>query len=297
MGFPDADLHRRIEQRAYVNPIFYVSLIPNSMELRSLGYRTDLIFPSSDGEIIDRGDYLVIRTHSNPTFYWGNFLLFNHPPLEGDFSMWRELFTNEIGKPPQVIHQAFGWDTTKDEKGFIEPFLESGFLLEHTAVLTTPRDRLVPKASPGFTFRPLQSEDDWNQSIENQVICREPIFSEAGYRLFRQLQVERYRDMVSRELGAWFGAFSGSRLVADLGIFCNGELGRYQSVQTHPDFRRRGIAGALVYFAGLYAMDQFNLETLVIVAEEDSVAKRLYESIGFKFAEHQLGIWKSDKSA
>ena len=38
------------------------------MEVKSLGYRTDLIFPAFDGEIIDRGAYLVVRTLSNPTF-------------------------------------------------------------------------------------------------------------------------------------------------------------------------------------------------------------------------------------
>lgn len=50
------------------------------MNIRSLGYRTDLLFPRFDGEVIDRGDYTVIRTPSNPTFYWGNFLLFDQPP-------------------------------------------------------------------------------------------------------------------------------------------------------------------------------------------------------------------------
>ncbi len=278
-----------------MNSIFCVTLIPNTMELQSLGYRTDLIFPSFDGEIIDRGDYLVIRTPLNPTFYWGNFLLFNHPPQEGDYSRWQKVFAEEVGTPPQVKHQAFGWDTTNDEKGIIQPFLESGYLLEYSAVLTTQRDDLIQKPSSDIKMRPLMSEDDWEQSIENQVICRDPIFSKSGYRIFRQRQVKRYREMDKYGLGTWFGAFSGNRLVADLGIFWVNEIGRYQSVQTHPDFRRQGIAGALIHYAGLSAMDQFNLETLVIVAEEDSPAKRLYESIGFKFAEHQLGVWKSDE--
>ena len=267
------------------------------MEVRSLGYRTDLIFPTFDGEIIDRGNYLVIRTPSNPTFYWGNFLLFDNPPQEGDYSEWREVFAKEIGKPPQVEHQTFGWDTTNNETGIVQPFLESGFLLVQLAVLTAQRDDLIPKSSSGVTIRPLLSEDDWNQSIDNQVICREPMFPEAGYRIFRQRQVKRYRAMVSHGLGAWFGAFSGSRLVADLGIFCDGELGRYQTVQTHPDFRRRGIAGALVFNAALYSLDHFNLETLVIVAEADSPAERLYQSIGFQITELQIGIWKSDETA
>ena len=265
------------------------------MEVKSLAYRSDLIFPAFDGEIIDRGNYLVIRTPSNPTFYWGNFLLFDQPPGEGDYSKWREIFCREIGSPPEVIHQAFGWDTTEDDKGVIQPFLDNSYYLEHSTVLIARPDDLIAKASSRVTIRPLQTEDDWNQSIENQVICRETAFSEDGYRVFRQHQVKRYRDMVSHGLGAWFGAFSGDRLVGDLGIFHNRDLGRYQSVQTHPDFRRRGIAGALVYKAALFAVEQYNLETLVIVAQADSPAERLYKSIGFKFSEFQLGISKSDE--
>jgi GNAT superfamily N-acetyltransferase len=265
------------------------------MKIKSLGYRTDLIFPTFEGQITDRGDYLVIRTPSNPTFYWGNFLLFNHPPGESDFIKWRELFAKEIGTPPEVKHQAFGWDTTKEGKGAVQPFLDSGYYLDHLAVLTAQPDGLTPKSTAGVNIRPLETEKDWVQSIENQVICREPVFSEDGYRVFRQHQVQRYRKMVSRSLGAWFGAFSGDRLVGDLGIFWAEELARYQSVQTHPDFRKRGIASALVYNAAIYALENFKIEILVIVADADSPAERLYKSLGFQFAEYQLGISKSDE--
>jgi hypothetical protein len=43
-----------------------------------------LIFPAFEGEIIDRGAYIVVRTPYNPTIYWGNFLLFEKSPAEGD---------------------------------------------------------------------------------------------------------------------------------------------------------------------------------------------------------------------
>ena len=264
------------------------------MKVHSLGYRTDLIFPAFEGEIIDRGDYLVVKTPSNPTFYWGNFLLFDSPPREGDYIKWRELFAREIGKPPQVTHQALGWDSIKEESGLIQPFLDDGYYLEHSVVLTARRNDLIQKTSPGIPIHQLHSEDDWMQSVENQVICREAIFAEEGYRVYRQGQVKRYRKMVSGGLGAWFGVFAGDRLVGDLGIFCSADLARYQSVQTHPDFRRRGIAGALVYQAALYALENHDVETLVIVAEADSPAQRLYETIGFQFTEYQLGVWKAD---
>lgn len=39
------------------------------MEVGSLGYKTDLIFSVCDDEFKDRGDYLVVKTPTNPTFY------------------------------------------------------------------------------------------------------------------------------------------------------------------------------------------------------------------------------------
>ena len=62
------------------------------MQLRSLGYRTDLIFARARGEVLERQGYLVVRDRSNPTFYWGNFLLFEEPPGDGDLLRWKELF-------------------------------------------------------------------------------------------------------------------------------------------------------------------------------------------------------------
>jgi ribosomal protein S18 acetylase RimI-like enzyme len=82
----------------------------------------------------------------------------------------------------------------------------------------------------------------------------------------------------------------GERLVADLGVFVDREVGRYQSVCTHPEFRRRGIGGALVVEAGRQVMAERNLEKLVIVADDDSSGLRLYKSLGFQPMERQIGL-------
>lgn len=97
------------------------------MEVQSLGYRTDLIFPKFDGQVLDRGDFLVILTLTNPTFYWGNFLLFSNPPKVGDLDKWKVLFSKEIGSQIKAEHFAFGWDTAVGELGEIKPFLDAGF--------------------------------------------------------------------------------------------------------------------------------------------------------------------------
>lgn len=53
------------------------------MQPTSLGYRTDLIFHRFEGEVTDRGHYLVIHTPSNPSYRWGNLLIFDAPPEAG----------------------------------------------------------------------------------------------------------------------------------------------------------------------------------------------------------------------
>jgi ribosomal protein S18 acetylase RimI-like enzyme len=136
----------------------------------------------------------------------------------------------------------------------------------------------------------LKTDDDWEQAVEIGVICREPDFEENGYREFLKRKMERYRKMSAAGLGNWFGAFIDQQMVADLGLFHDGSLGRYQSVETHPDFRSQGIAGTLVYQAGCMAKAEYDLYTLVIVADQDSSAARLYQALGFQLTEKQVGM-------
>ena len=43
---------------------------------QSLVDATAMIFHRFEGVVRDRGNYLCITTPGNPTFYWGNYLLF-----------------------------------------------------------------------------------------------------------------------------------------------------------------------------------------------------------------------------
>ena len=260
------------------------------MHVKSLGYRTDLIFPKFDGEILDRGNYLVIRTPSNPTFYWGNFLLFSDPPDPGDDASWRSIFLEEIGGPPDIRHQTFGWDEPSGESGHIQPFLDDGFQFSDMVVLTTSHIPSVKSPAIDLDFRPLQSEDDWDQAIENQIRCREPVHEESHFRIYKQDQMLRYRKMERAHLAAWYGAFIGGELVGDLGIIHDHELGRFQSVETHPAHRRQGVASSLIRSAASHALEQFGIRSLVMVADSESPAERLYKSLGFEMSERQVGL-------
>jgi ribosomal protein S18 acetylase RimI-like enzyme len=260
------------------------------MNLRSLAYRTDLIFPSFDGEIIDRGRYLVVRTPSNPTFYWGNFLLFDRPPAPADVMRWPKLFAEEIGGPPLTHHQTFGWDSPEGETGAAQAFEALGFRLLRSAVLSAVQVNPPPHFAPEVDVRTLQTDDEWRLATENQIRCREEGHDESGYRLFKEREMRRYRAMASAGRGAWFGAFLGEALVADLGIFHQGRLGRFQSVETDPSYRRRGFAGTLVYQSARHALGSMPIDTLVLVADAGEPPDRLYRSVGFQQVEFAVGL-------
>ena len=266
------------------------------MEVHSIGYRTDLILPRFDGQIIDRGNYLVILTPTNPTFYWGNFILFPDPPGEADLEKWKAIFAAEISARQKAGHFAFGWDTVRGEMGCVQPFLDEGFNLNQSVVLTARQVAAPPKFNHEITIRPLNEDWEWEQATQNQIACRDPEHSLEGYRVFKNDQMRRYRRMSAAGLGQWFGAFLGNSLVADLGVYAEGRIGRFQYVGTHPDFRRRGICGTLVYHASRHAFTEMKLETLVMVADENYHAARIYESVGFQPVEHQVGLDWWDKA-
>lgn len=97
--------------------------------------------------------------------------------------------------------------------------------------------------------------------------------------------------MAQAKRGTWLGAFLGEQLVGALGIFAEGELGRFQEVSTHPAYRRQGICGTLVYHASHYGFTQLGAQRLVIVTEEGYHAARVYQSAGYQQSE-----WQSDFS-
>ena len=261
------------------------------MKLRSLGHRTDLIFARYDGQVEDKGHYIAVRTPNNPTFWWGNYLIFESPPAAGDASVWLEHFRRDIGTPPETQHIAITWDSLNGEMGVVEPFIEQGLEADIMTVLAT--ETLIPPPHPNSEadFRILKSDEDWQRALELQVLSRDEDFkNEAAYRAYRIPKMQRYRAMSEDGLGAWFGAFLDGELVADLGVYKDDTLGRFQNVETHPNYRRRGLCGTLVYYAGKMALEKWNLRTLVMVADPDYHAARIYESVGFVAREQQPGL-------
>jgi ribosomal protein S18 acetylase RimI-like enzyme len=256
------------------------------VDVRSLAFRTDLALLAMTGtEIDDRGDHLVVRTPRNPAFWWGNFLLVAQVPPAGDTDAWLERFATEF---PTAQHVAIGFDGVDGRLEDLAAFSDRGLRCEASTVMCTSAVHEPPRPNREATYRELRSDDDWAQSIELRVICRDE-HEEPNFTEFATRKVESNRALVDAGHGAWFGAFVDGALVTQMGLFsASPGLARFQTVETHPEFRGRGLAGTLVHQVSQYGFAELAAHTLVMVADPDYLAIRVYRSVGFTDSERQL---------
>lgn len=259
------------------------------MKLNSLQLRTNMIFARNESEIIVRESYIVVITLSNPGFHWGNYLIFKKAPGPGDIENWIRIFQKEFSHYREFEHYVFAWDEPSEPKS--PEYLLKGFNLEKSVSLKATSLTYPKHYNTEIVVRPLQNEREWEEATELQVLTREPHFDYEEYKLFKINQSKSYQKLIAKNAGARFGAFLNNVLVADLGIYFEDSLARFQSVVTHPDYRGRGICATLVYESAKYALDNWPVKTLTMEADPDYHAARIYESVGFLPVENSYNLY------
>ena len=256
------------------------------MDIQGLGWRTDLALLEISGSVLeDHGDHVVVRTLDNPTFWWGNFVMLAAPPTDAaDARQWLGVFEAQF---PAAQHQTFGIDGTSGTAADAGPFASLGLETEVSSVMTATSVHEPPRPNREATYRPLDSDDDWEQQVE-LTMAGETV----GYDLeFSAGRARQHRRLVKEGHGQYWGAFEDGRLLASMGLFRAGSgLARFQTVKTHPDARGRGLAGTLVHRISRFGFADLGAETLVMVADPEYLAIGVYRSVGFADTEVQVGV-------
>ncbi len=244
--------------------------------IRSLGMATDAMFAAFDGAVIDRGDYVVVSTPKNPSFFWGNHLVVPHAPRVDDVEHWTNVFEREL---PHVKHRAFMCDRIDGEHFDYEPLRALGFIPDPTCVMRLdgePRGGgadIVSLAAPPFDLLDACFSND-----------------RKAYRDFLRIQVDRYTAMIASGFGHWFAILEGGAPIATCGIFPHSlPCWRFQLVAVHPDHRKRGHAAALVASVCREARRD-RPAPIIIGCVPGSDAQRIYTRIGFAALEHTIAI-------
>jgi GNAT superfamily N-acetyltransferase len=263
------------------------------MDLGGVGLATDLALIAMRGQVIDRGAYVVARTPDDPGYYHGNLLVLAGPPRPGELAWTLELFAREVATLPAVRHVTLSWSARGEPSpgspggpgvagvpDVHDELIAAGFGLEVTHVMVA--DALRPAPPPAaIELRPL-APDELARAAELRFVGGDR--HDEAHRQFLHRRAAWQRDLVSRGVARFWGAFDDRTLVASLGVVRLGQLGRYQDVQTTPSHCRRGIAAALLSAAGGEAVAA-GVTQLVIKTASASDAERVYARAGFRTVE------------
>ena len=278
---------------------------PRGLTPHSLVRATEIDVLPLDRVVTRRDGYLAVRSPGNPEHFWGNLLVFDDPPEAGDGERWEALFTREFGDDERIRHMTFAWDRADGATGRArDEFVERGYALEMLVGLVAEAGEVRghPRESGEVLVRALRHTPGadgtlWEQVVELQVAARDARFAEDMYRRFCVRRLEELRVMFRAGRGAWYVALGadGVEVQGSCGIVVVGPRGRYQAVDTAQAHRRKGVCSRLVVEAARIAARDHGARRLVICADPDYHALGLYESLGFKPAEHAAGVCRQPR--
>lgn len=255
------------------------------------GWRTDAIPHRFEGEIVERDDCLVVRTPANPTYYWGNCLVVQQPPADGELAHWLARFDDEIVRhQPGSQHVAIGIDAEWRSETW-PAWQAAGFEVIVNHMLRLQPGDLQPARVPrgDVQLRELDLAREAEALIEVEM-TDDGGFEPEGYRTYRRRSHARHAAMQAAGALTWFGLWCDGTLAATCGLMRDGVQGRFQHVVTHAAFRRRGLCSALVHAVSRHALDRWGCQGVYMAADPDDVAIGIYRSVGFRDLSTATGL-------
>ena len=235
----------------------------------------------------DHGDHIVQRTPGEPDFWFGNCLCLRD--AMANLEEWERVFA---GYFPDASHRTFTFDHP-ESAGWALPPLPEDWKTEVTEFMVLEGDIRRAAHPAGFSLRPITSDLDWEQVLQLQLLTGiEEGHPAPEHEAYLRTKFRELRAAAGRGRLCWFGAFEGSQLAADMGICVGDGLARYQSVETAPSYRRRGLCAALLVVAHDWAKARDREAQIVIAADAKADAGRIYARAGFVTRERILSLFK-----
>lgn len=222
--------------------------------------------------------YCVYKSERFPGFYGANGIeiLHNHGYTLRD---WERVFEQNFNAEV-YSHKAFFYKKGVAPASLQEDARQAGYeVVQEDAWMYTYEPLLCTPQPDGLRFGCIATADEWEQyrAFYHEANKGESWYTPSGCDgLFGKMQY------VSDAIGIeWFFLAEGGVFAAVIGVFSHRGIARLQDVETHPQWRRRGLATHLLYRVVAHARQTLGVEAVTLCADVDYVAIDLYKRMGF----------------
>lgn len=254
------------------------------MKTNCLAHYTNLAYAECLGSVEEKENYFLIKREDRPDFFWGNYLILKNKLVDISPDQAKRIFENEFGRYQDAGYMAITFDIDMLPEYVSSDFKKAGFDVLKNKVLSTNKVNRTDKVKNEFTIRPIESEWDWQQYFEVHFDKEWSYGNEKQQLEFLKCEVDDFKKIIHMGRGNRFGAFLNNKLVGELGVFWKGSCVRFNNVATHDSYRRMGVCNTLVYTVSSLLFSA-GFQTLVMEADENYYAAKIYESLGFQHNE------------
>ena len=251
--------------------------------MRSLGTVTEEFTQPAAVVREERDGCTLFSTPERRDYWCGNkHVLDAAPPSRGAVEAELRALESDLPRTSGVEHLLFEWESASgeypawaDELGMLEAITQPSLVRDAVLVLegapTAPPD-------PGVNVRAVDTPEDWRRLVELTDLVVPP----------DQIEFYRWKTRAQRELvterhdGGWWAVETDGLLASSAGQVRHDGVARFQSVQTHPAFRRRGFAAHLCHWIARRQHEAHRDEPQVLLANSGSSSQRIYERLGFR---------------
>ena len=225
---------------------------------------------------IDGDGYAVFRADRWPTVYSANSIDVQRPG-QRRLADLEALFEQHFD-PAVFLHRSFVLPWDEEGARLAEEARAAGYDVSRLRYLVAERPAPAPARLPEEQVFPVDRPDRWELLRRFLHESNDAMYGAEVVEMFCR-RARALADIIGVEW--WYaGPAGGGRVLAKLGLFQHGSLGRLQDVVTLEPHRRRGLAGLLLRHAIARALERGR--GLVVCADADYHALELYRRLGFR---------------
>lgn len=169
-----------------------------------------------------------------------------------------------------------------------EKIVFEGYDVTENSVLVMFRDKHQSSANqasiPSYSISQFSNDSDWQALTD--LFCSEFESPEESISLI-EWRIAHFAKKVDRSEARWWGIWENDSIVASAGLIIQDDFGRMQEVVTRSSHRQMGICTFLCSHILNVAFEELSLRQVIVIAEENSIAKHIYTKLGFQQSSRQ----------